>query len=58
MTQHSMTMRIMAEKYEALAKTTADPAERDRFGEYVKLYREMELHFAETEKRGEKGDDR
>ena len=57
MTQHSLTMRIMAEKYEQLAKTSADPAERERFGEYVKLYREMELHFAAAEKSEAHGSD-
>ncbi len=46
----SVTMRVMAEKYEQLAKTAANPAERERFSEYVKLYREMEAHFAEAEK--------
>ncbi len=46
----SVTMRVMAEKYEQLAKTASNPVERERFGEYVKLYREMEAHFAEAEK--------
>ena len=50
MAQHSVTMRLMAEKYEQLAKTTPNPAERERFVEYVKLYREMEVHFATAEK--------
>ena len=58
MTQHSTTMRIMAEKYEQLAKTTSNPAKRERFGEYVKLYREMEVHFAATEKSEERSGDR
>ena len=51
MTVHrSVTMRVMAEKYEWLAKTAANPAERQRFSDYAKLYREMELHFVEVEK--------
>jgi len=50
MTQHSMTMRLMAEKYEKLAQTAPNLAERERFSEYVKLYREMEVHFAAAEK--------
>ena len=50
MVQQTVTMRVMAERYEALAKTAANPAERERYGEYVKLYREMETHFAEAEK--------
>ena len=58
MTQQSMAMRIMAEKYEQLAQTTPDPAERQRFGEYVKLYREMELHFVQTEQPEDRGGDR
>jgi hypothetical protein len=58
MTQQSMAMRIMAEKYEQLAKTTPNAAERQRFGEYVKLYREMELHFVEAEKAEERSGDR
>ncbi len=47
--QPSQTMRIMAEKYEQLARATTDPAERRRFGEYVRLYRGMEIDFAEPE---------
>lgn len=42
-------MRIMADKYEQLARLSADPVERRRFGEYDKLYRDMEAHFAEAE---------
>jgi len=42
-------MRVMAEKYEQLARTASNPAERQRFGEYVKLYREMEVHFVAAE---------
>src|ERR1051326_2395813 len=55
MIQQSVTMRVMAEKYERLAETSADAAERERFGEYVKLYREMEEHFVEIEKSEEIG---
>jgi hypothetical protein len=44
MVDRSVTMRVMAEKYEWLAKTAANPAERQRFSDYAKLYREMELH--------------
>jgi hypothetical protein len=51
MVDRSVTMRVMAEKYEWLAKTAANPAERQRFSDYAKLYREMELHFVEVEKR-------
>jgi hypothetical protein len=50
MVDRSVTMRVMAEKYEWLAKTAANPAERQRFSDYAKLYREMELHFVEVEK--------
>jgi hypothetical protein len=50
MTHQSLTMKVMAEKYEQLARSTSDPADRQRFGEYVKLYREMEGHFAEAER--------
>jgi hypothetical protein len=50
MVHQSVTMRVMAEKYEQLAKISPNPAERQRFGDYVKLYREMEVHFAEIEK--------
>ena len=50
MTHQSVTMRVMAEKYEQLARTAPDAAERQRFGEYVRLYREMEVHFTEAEK--------
>ncbi len=57
MTRHSLTMRLMAEKYEQLAKASSDPAERERFGEYVKLYREMEIHFAAAEKSEARGGD-
>ena len=53
MVQQSVTMRVMAEKYERLAETSADAAERERFSEYVKLYREMEEHFVEIEKADE-----
>lgn len=47
--QQSQAMRIMAEKYEQLARASADPAERRRLYEYIKLYRDMEMHFAEAE---------
>jgi len=50
MVQQSVTMRVMAERNKALAKTAAFPADRERYGEYVKLYREMETRFAEAEK--------
>jgi len=53
MMQQSVTMRVMAEKYLRLAETSADAAERERFGAYVKLYREMEEHFVEIEKADE-----
>jgi hypothetical protein len=46
----SAAMRVMVEKYERLAETAEDPAERERFVEYVRLYREMEAHFAELKK--------
>ncbi|HEV3177436.1 MAG TPA: hypothetical protein VGZ72_15695 [Stellaceae bacterium] len=58
MAHQSVTMRVMAEKYERLAQTAASPTERERFSEYVKLYREMELHFVEVEKAEEVGDPR
>ena len=58
MVHQSLTMRVMAEKYEELAKTSPDPAERQRLGEYVKLYREMEVHFAEIEKAEESPHDK
>lgn len=58
MTHQSLTMRVMAEKYEELARVASNPAERQRFGEYVKLYREMEVHFAEAEKAEETRDRR
>lgn len=58
MTHQSLTMRVMAEKYEELARVASNPAERQRFGEYVKLYREMEVHFAEAEKAEETRDPR
>jgi hypothetical protein len=45
----------MAEKYERLAETSADASERERFSEYVKLYREMEEHFVEVERADEVG---
>lgn len=54
MTQQSRTMRLLAEKYEQLAKTAPSPTERQRFGEYVKLYRQMEHHFEESEKVSER----
>ncbi len=58
MAQHSVTMRLMAEKYEELARTAPNAAERQRFGEYVKLYRELEGHFAAAEKSEEHRGDR
>ena len=54
----SATMRMMAEKYESLAKTAVNPAQRQRFAEYAKLYREMELHLVEVEKSEPIGDSR
>jgi len=50
MVHQSLTMRVMAEKYEHLAKTAPGEADRRRFSEYGKLYREMEVHFVEAEK--------
>jgi hypothetical protein len=50
MTHQSVTMRVMADKYEELARATSNPAERQRFGDYVKLYREMAVQFAEAER--------
>ena len=51
MTDQALTMRIMAERYEQLAKTAATATERERFNEYVKLYREMEVHFEHAKQR-------
>lgn len=39
----------MAEKYEQLARASAEPAERRRLYEYVNLYQDMERHFAAAE---------
>jgi hypothetical protein len=49
MAHQSVTMRVMAEKYERLAETATNPAYRERLRDYAKLYREMELHFVEVE---------
>ena len=53
MTDRALTMRIMAERYEQLAKTATTVTERERFREYVKLYREMEVHFHQAKQRDE-----
>ncbi len=58
MMHQSLTMRVMAEKYEQLARASSDPIERQRFREYIKLYREMEVHFAEAEKAEEARDEK
>ena len=54
MVHQSVTIRVLAENTKSLRRPRQILVDRERFSEYVKLYREMAEDFAQAESAAER----